>query len=177
MWLVGILQFRRTFFFFKIFDDYTPIVIMLTDVMGTLVYFGIFFLVDLVLFALTLAILGLNNYKVPGKFRDTFFVVPEEQYCDASFTVQMRQIPGAEISLDGEAPGYEYYSIGYGIGYVITVLRMSLGDIDLGSLEYHTLTEQILLYIVILFIIIVNSIIFLNFIVAHACNTYTIISD
>jgi hypothetical protein len=89
----------------------------------------------------------------------------------------MRPIPGAEMSLDPESPSYEYYSIGYGVGYLITVLRMSLGDIDLGSLEYHTLTEQILLYTVIIFIIIVNSIIFLNFIVAHACNTYTIISD
>ena len=55
--------------------------------MGTLVQFGIFFFIDILLFAMTLGILGLNNYKVPGNFRDTFYTEPTEQYCAADFTI------------------------------------------------------------------------------------------
>jgi hypothetical protein len=97
MWMIGILQFRRTFFFFKIFESYTPIVIMLTDVMGTLTYFGIFYFIDIVLYGMALGILGLNNYKVPGKYRDNFWKVPEENFCDCdnTFSILTRPIPGA----------------------------------------------------------------------------------
>lgn len=125
---------------------------MLTDVMGTLVYFGILFFIDIVLLGMALAVFGLNNIKYPGNFRKEF--------------------NGKE-----EYPGQEYALVGAFAGHIITTLRISMGDIDLAAMEYFDQAEQIFVWMIIFIIIGSNSIIFLNFIVAEATNTYNAVSE
>lgn len=80
--------------------------------------------------------------------------------------------------LEDEAPGQEYYSIGLTLGNFFTVMRISMGDLELiSSVEFMSEAEQTVFWIILMIIIIVNCIIFLNFIVAQAGSTYNTVSE
>ena len=72
-----------------------------------------------------------------------------------------------------EYPGYEYKHLGVFWGNIVTVLRLSLGDFsileDVGSQERY---QSVLFWGIWLLTVITTSLIFLNFIVAEAQNSY-----
>jgi hypothetical protein len=105
-------------------------------------------------------VLGVGNYKLQGKFRDTFYT-------------------GSPRSLSDEAPGYEYEMIGMLAGNFIQCVRLSMGDgAIIGAAEFlDTPTEGIMFWLIWLLNVIIQCIIFMNFIVAEAGNTYNTVSE
>ena len=69
-------------------------------------------------------------------------------------------------------PDEEYEKIGLWFGYIITVLRTSLGDFEFQSSEFLTVGENHVYWIVWFAIVLTNCIIFLNFIIAEASASY-----
>lgn len=72
MTIVLFLGMGKTFFFFRIFESFSPIVTMLSFVIVDLVPFTIIYGILCLMFAMQFAIMGLGNKKVAGKFRDTY---------------------------------------------------------------------------------------------------------
>lgn len=70
--IVSFLAMGKTFFYLRIISQFSPIVTMLTSVIADLKNFFIFFMILILMFSLQISILGLANFKVEGKFRDTF---------------------------------------------------------------------------------------------------------
>ena len=126
--------------------------------------------------SLTLGVLGLGNYKLQGKFREEFFNYPEQDVCINNV---IRTIySGPEKVFSSDAPNYEYRLIGLFFGNFISVIRLSLGDFNIiPAAEYLTTEENYVFWIIWLAAVIVNCIVFLNFIVAEAGNTYNTISE
>jgi len=59
----------------------------------------------------------------------------------------------------------------------MTVLRYALGDFDFGANAYLTNDEATLYWVMWFLIVIVSSVIFLNFIIAEASNSYAIVME
>lgn len=103
---VVILALSKTFFFLRIFEDLSPIVTMLTNVIIDLKVFLLFYTILIILFSLLIGILGVGNKNVPGEFQDNY---QDEE---------------------SDYPGEEYKYTGLFIGNILSTLRMSLGDFD-----------------------------------------------
>ena len=114
MIIVVFLGTGKTFFFLRIFDKFSPIVTMLTNVISDLKIFIMFFSILILMFALQISIIGLSNFKVDGKFKETFY---EEHKKD------WKQIIGY--------PQEEHKYIGTFFGNIMTVFRASMGDFTL----------------------------------------------
>lgn len=69
--------------------------------------------------------------------------------------------------------GGEYDYLGLFLGYIILVLRMSLGDFDFEASEYLNKEENILFWIIWLLVVLITCIVFLNFIIAEASDSYS----
>lgn len=74
MCTISLLAIRRTFNFFKIFTALSPIVTMLSDVIMQLRIFMTFYAIQTLLFSLMLGVLGIANPRLPGKFRNEYWV-------------------------------------------------------------------------------------------------------
>lgn len=72
--LVGALAFRRTMGYLRIFNSFTPIVTMLTNVIWELRFFFTFYYIECFLFSLMLGVLGVGNWKIEGKYKENWFV-------------------------------------------------------------------------------------------------------
>lgn len=165
MMLVVLLAVRRTFTFLRIFKPLSPIVTMLNNVIWDLRIFMTFYVILCLLLSLIYGVIGLSNWKIPGTFRDLFFLVPE----DSGET---------ERQLDGEAPYIEYYQVGLMIGHFFSVIRISLGDFALvGSSMYLGDAENIIFWSMWFLNLIVCNIVFLNFIVAEASASYSEVAE
>ena len=153
MIIVVILALIKTFFFLRIFESLSPIVTMLQNVIYDLRIFLLFYTILLVLFSLLFGILGMGNVKIPGKFKDEW---------------------EGETS---EFPGEEYKYTGLLVGNFLYTLRASLGDFDFASSTLLEKPENIIFWIVWYTVVVVTCIIFLNFIIAEASNSYTNVSE
>ena len=58
-----IMMLVKTFFFMRIFEQFTKLVIMIKNVVSDLMEFIIFYLVLLVMFSVVLGVLGVGNYE------------------------------------------------------------------------------------------------------------------
>jgi len=76
-----------------------------------------------------------------------------------------------------EFPGEEYKNTGLLIGNFLYTLRMSLGDFDFSASTLLPQPENIIFWLVWYLVVIVTCIIFLNFIIAEASNSYTNVSE
>jgi hypothetical protein len=163
MSLIVILAIRRTFSFLKLFSTLSPIVTMLTNVFWDLRIFLTFYAILILLFSLMYGVLGIANYKLEGRFQDTFYTIPENE---------------TERVLNEEAPGIEYEKIGLFLGNIFQTVRISMGDFAvIAAADYLTQEENILFWIIWLITVIVTCIVFLNFIVAEASASYAEVSD
>jgi len=156
MCLVVTLSIRRTFNFLRIFKALSPIVTMLTNVIWQLRIFLTFYFILTLLFSLMYGVLGIGNFKLEGKFREKFYN-----------TEQM-----------GDMPGLEYKKIGLFFGNLFQTVRISMGDFSIiAAAEYLDDSENIIFWVIFLLTCIITCIIFLNFIVAEAGNSYNEVSE
>lgn len=163
MCMVALLAIRRTFNFLRIFTALSPIVTMLSNVIWALRIFMTFYTVLMVLFSLMFGVLGIQNYKLEGNYRNEFWTIPEG---------------GDDYELSEEAPGQEYKKIGLFFGNIFTAVRVSMGDFPIiDSAEWLSPAENIMFWCIWLMTTVVTAIIFLNFIVAEAGNSYNEVSE
>jgi hypothetical protein len=66
MCIICILLIVKTFFFLRIFPSLTPLVVMLTQVIGDLKAFMTFYAILIVMFSQFFCVLGIANYKNPN---------------------------------------------------------------------------------------------------------------
>ena len=117
-----ILAITRTFGFLRIYEDLSPIVTMLKNVVYDLRVFLLFYSLLVFGFSMPFCILGLGNFKVPGGFKDAF--APE-----ISWDEMVKYDSLDEIIEEGEEyPGMEYKHIGLFVGSIVSTLRLSMGD-------------------------------------------------
>lgn len=83
-----------------------------------------------------------------------------------------------------DAPNFEYYNIGMLFGNFLNVMRISMGDTAIiAAVEYidddlqTSQNDTFLFWGILLGIIIVNCVVFMNFIVAEAANTYNAVNE
>jgi hypothetical protein len=107
MVMVVIMSLVKTFFFLRIFDEYSTVVTMLTTVIFDLKIFLFFFMILNMMFSLLIGIIGLANTAVEGKFRD--------KYLDYDFE-------------NGAPPSYEYKYLGMLVGNFLCTFRIAFGD-------------------------------------------------
>ena len=73
-------------------------------------------------------------------------------------------------------PGVEYKEIGRFFANIITIIRMSMGDFDVGAVVQMDRTKARVFWFMWIIIVLVTAVIFLNFIVAEASASYEKIS-
>lgn len=69
-------------------------------------------------------------------------------------------------------PYAEYMPIGMTLGNVANTFRMSLGDFDWNQAKLLTPYEGMLFWILFVVVLVISNIIFLNFIIAEASESY-----
>ena len=76
------------------------------------------------------------------------------------------------------APGYEYKKIGLLLGNFLSVMRISMGDFAIiTAAPYLHMVDNIVFWIIWTFAVFIQCIIFMNFIVAEAGNSYNQVSE
>ena len=161
MIMILLVQIPFTFSYLKIFENFSKIVTMLKDVVRDLQVFLFFFTVLLIMLAMTFAVLGLGNENFDGKF--TKYYIEEKN-----------NVPEGEVVI---YHGSEYAIIGKFPGYVLTLLRISLGDFAFESSQYLEVEENYMFWILWLFMVFITCIIFLNFIIAETGKSYTEVDE
>jgi hypothetical protein len=79
-----------------------------------------------------------------------------------------------EAFVDPEGPASEYQAVGLHMGEFLWTFRLSLGDFSaIGATGMFTRIEMIVFWMVWMLTVVVTCIIFLNFVVAEACASYT----
>jgi len=163
MILVVMSAIRRTFNMLKIFRDLSPIVTMLSNVIFQLRIFMTFFLILTVLFSLMYDVIGIGNVRLKGtKFSEEFGIEDEK----------------GEIQWSEEAPNSEYIKVGLFFGNFFQTLRVALGDFPIiDSSRFLNFSENVMFWIIWFFNVVITAIIFLNFIVAEASESYNQVSE
>ena len=108
----------------------------------------IFLALLIVFFSQFLAVIGIGNKNVPGKYK--------EKWDDGFFD-------GAD-----DIPYQEYDNVSMVTANLIHTFRMSLGDFDFYSVIFLNEDEALLYWIAWILIVTVTLIIFINFIIAEA---------
>ena len=159
--LVTFLAMGKTFFYMRIISQFSPIVTMLTSVIADLKNFFIFFMILILMFSLQISILGLGNYKVEGTFRDTFH---------EDINKDWTQIIGY--------PQEEHKYIGTFLGNIMSVFRAALGDFSvIGASLYLEQFDNCIFWLIFFSILFITNIVFLNFVIAEAANSYSKVSE
>lgn len=154
MTLLLLQQVIKTFFFLRIFDTLSYIVTMINKVIYDLRVFLLFYGILIVLFSMIFAVLGVGNPNVPGDFQDFYNSQPAGEYSD-------------------EIPNQEYEKIGLFFGYIFQTLRNSLGDFDFEASKMLTRGENYVFWFIWCLVVIMTCIVFLNFIIAEASESYS----
>jgi hypothetical protein len=76
-----------------------------------------------------------------------------------------------------DLPGGEYENLGLFIGNFLACLRVSMGDFDFGGAGMLTVEENILFFVLWAIIVLVTCIVFLNFIIAEASESYARVKE
>ena len=163
MIMTVIMALIKTFFFLRIFDEFSTVVTMLTTVISDLKIFLFFFMILNAMFSLLMGVIGLANVAVEGKFRDKYlnYAAPDVPVPD----------------------GYEYRYLGLLAGNFLTTLRIAFGDYAQISASYYLdKSDNIMFWICWLLIVAITAIVFLNFIfiiknIAEASASYEKINE
>lgn len=145
MTLVLLLALIKSLFFLRIFDSLSYLVTLLRSVIYDLRIFMLFYGILMFMFSLIIGVLGLSNFT-----RD----------------------PELVKGMGKSRPGIEYQHIGFLIGNMIHVVRISIGDNDFSGSIFLDANINIIFWIVWLLIVFIMCIIFLNFIIAEASASY-----
>ena len=155
--LVVVLAIRRLFSYLRIYKTFAPIVTMLNNVVWDLRIFVTFYIIMTILFSLMFSVLGLGNPRVPGNYR--------QSYVDPNG------------NLDGEHPYEVYKFVGTLVANIVETFKLSLGDYSIiGLCGYLEKEDNILFWFLWFLVLISTLIIFLNFLIAEASNSYNVVS-
>ena len=132
---------------------------MLNQVLFDLRVFLLFYFILLIIFSFIFAVLGVGN-KHFGTYKEYYGEMTLEE--------------GIYSEVE---PMLEYHHIGLLLGYIITSLRMSLSDFDFAPSIYLSKEENILYWIMWFLVVLLTCIVFLNFIIAEASNSYSNVMD
>jgi len=128
---------------------------MLNQVLFDLRVFILFYFILPIIFSFIFAVLGVGNKH---------FALYKEYYGEMTLK------EGIESQVE---PMLEYHQIGLLLGYFISTLRMSLGDFDFAASIYLTKEENYIFWLMWFFVVLMTCIVFLNFIIAEASNSYS----
>ena len=148
MMLIITCSIIRSLFFMRIIPALTPLVTLMKQVIVNLKFMLIFLALLIAFFSQFLAVIGIGNKVVPGKYKDKW----DEGFFD-----------GAD-----DIPYQEYDNVSIVWANLIHTFRMSLGDFDFYSVIFLNKDEAILYWMVWFLIVSVTLIIFINFIIAEA---------
>jgi hypothetical protein len=200
--LIIVLMIIKTFFFLRIRESFTPIVIMLTNVIYDLRIFLMFYSILLFIFSLLFSVIGVGLKEIQDLDHDAHLhtvkpyvplpdvpaaggsAVPAATTATTSQGGAARLLrgkggsAGRTLGSENDLIPSEYKYLGMFFGQFFSVFRLSIGDQSLiGSTLDLTETETWLFWILWVFAIILTNIIFLNFIVAEASASYTKVTE
>ena len=172
----------KTFFFLRIFPLLTPIVVMLTTVIYDLRIFLTFYTILIFGFCQIFAVIGLGNIDVTPEARackiDPTKCPEEELLEDEEVTRRFLKPKGGGGNADSDDPAKEYFAVGLHPANFIWVFRISLGDFAaIEASRILPFAENITFWVFWYICVIVTSVIFLNFIVAEASNSYNNVTE
>ena len=137
----------KTFFFLRIFNGLTRLVIMIKNVIDGLGPFLLFYLILTLMCSNILSILGLDNYSAE----------------------QLEQ-------WDGPPPGAEYRALLEAdlriVANFLAIIRYSLGDFQFESVQQLDQYQGIVFWLMWIFMVTLTCVIFLNFIIAEVSQSY-----
>ena len=126
-----------------------------------------FYIILIVMFSQFFCVLGAGNWK---NTKEAFGK-------DAWPLVQETDRTG-DLSHIADMAGKEYYFVGQWIGMMLSTLRISIGDNTLmGVCAIRGSAENAMFWICFIMTVGATCIVFLNFIVAEASNSYAIVTE
>jgi len=166
----------KTFFFMRIFKGISYLVTMIFQVFLDLMPFLLFYLILIVFFSLYFGILGLGNYNVEGTYRDSV----KEAYIKGGNTwTEGYKFEAPGVFLDGYAPLMgEYLYMPKFFAYWFSTFNVSLGNFDFDPpSNLSTKSENIMYWVLWTITLVTTNIIFLNFIIAEASESYAKVKE
>lgn len=159
--IVLLAAFRQTLKMLRIFSSLSTLITMLTSVIWQLRIFMTFFILLLVFFASMFSVMGLGNVKHYGSYRDVFY---DEK---------------AINNLNADAPNFAYRQISIFYANIIQMFRISMGDFAIiDCIKFSDKQEDVILFWILWFLmVIVLAVIFMNFVVAEATETYNEVNE
>ena len=134
---------------------------MLNSVIWKLKIFMTFFFIILVFFAEMFGVLGIGNIKQPGNFRLVFYDKDKKQ------------------NISDDAPNVDQRQINLLLGNIIHLFRISMGDFAIiDCVKYmENASDVIVFWFLWFFMVLVLAVVFLNFVVAEASDTYNTVVE
>lgn len=117
-----LLQLLKSFFYLKIFEQFSYIVTMINRVIKHLQIFMIFLFILLFIFGMIFSVIGVGNPNIP-----------DSGFRNYSQQLMMHNKVNNDLLI---LPNKEYNQIGIFVGNMFMVLRMMLGDFDFHASEY-----------------------------------------
>lgn len=120
--------------------------------------------------------LGIANPDVKGEYQNMFikkgYLIddPDEK---EQIHNQKQYLSNEKWQADRYAlPFSEYAPVDLTVGNVFNTFRMSLGDFDFTQMFHLTANEGLIYWILFTIVLIISNVIFLNFIIAEASESY-----
>lgn len=166
MIIIVFMALIKTFFFLRIFESFTPLVVMLTKVVSDLKIFLFFYAILLIFFGNAYAVLGVSNYNRPGGFKEKYGKELKQgisKDTDSEILENFLEIPGSE-----------YLNVGLYFGEIMYTFRASIGDnAIIDSSPYLDRYENWTFWFMWFLTVFITCIVFLNFIIAEASASYS----
>ena len=146
--LVLSLSLIKTMYYLRIFDSFSYLITLMSEVIIDLKQFMLFYMILIYMFSLILGVIGWQNYtRTPHlweEFQETMVY-----------------------------PGVEYKHVGHFIGNMLTIARMTIGENEFSASHYiDNIPKNVIVFIVWGVVLFMLIIIYLNFIVAEAKSSF-----
>lgn len=159
--IVLLAAFRQTLKLLRIFSSLSTLIAMLTSVIWQLRIFMTFLILLFIFFASMFSVLGTCNVKHDGSFRMVFYSKDDIN------------------NLSPDAPNFAYRKISLFYANIIQMFRISMGDFAvIDCIKFVNKQEDVVVFWILWFImVIILAVIFLNFVVAEATETYNQVNE
>lgn len=146
----------KSFFFVRMADDFTKIVLMISRVVKDLRVFLVFYVFIMAMLSLVLSILGVGSLQdMPNPLQREVFL-------------ERAREPGNVLRY----PGDEYKGLPEILKNFLIIMRFSLGDFDFDAVGYLSGLDRNIFYLTWVLMVVITCIIFLNFVIAEVNQSY-----